>query len=384
MRRRWRAALVPLALVIACGGCVGVNRSGPAPLHLSPDISAPQAPWWDAAHDPLLGALIEQGLQHDADLQCRAEALAQRAQAVQNHRIKARLARLVGPHDTPEDLGADSYVMVRAREALAIRIALAYIDARRWQERITLREAALAPLRDNGEIARYRREAGLVPALDGDMADVITGLDESSVATARGHLGDAIATLARLTGLTAEELNDRLKSAPRLPDLDIKADDAPRDLSHRADVKALQLRIAARLAQMKWTQDRLDHQLADTNLPATPEIAQWRAASTRAQAEITQAAAALATAQSRLAPIAQSMALALRVQSDARLAYRAGTESFATLYVAEGAALAAQERQIDARAALAGTTVALWHAQGLGWDATALTPTPSGAVCDQP
>lgn len=375
---------MPLALVIACTGCATIDRPHTAPLHLMPEISAPTAPWWDAAHDALLSDLIEQGLHHDADLQCRGDALALRAQAAQNHKIKARLARLVGPHDTPEDLDADIYVMVRAREALAVRIALAYIDVRRWQERLALREAALAPLRDNGEIARFRREAGLVPALDGDMADVITGLDESSVAAAQGHLDDAIAALSRLTGITGETLKESLKAGARLPDLDVTADEAPRDLSHRADVKALQLRLAAHMAHLKWTQDKLDHQLAETSEPAPPEIAQWRTATTRALAEITQASEALDTARARLAPIARSMALALRAQSDARLAYRAGTESFATLYVAEGAALAAQERQIDARAALAGTTVALWHAQGLGWNAAALTPVPSGGVCDQP
>ena len=81
---------------------------------------------------------------------------------------------------------------------------------------------------------------------------------------------------------------------------------------------------------------------------------------------------------------AQNEAQARRAVADARLAYRAGTEGFATLYVAEGIALAAQEREIDASAALAAATLAYWRAQGLGWREQDLAPTASGTVCDQP
>jgi outer membrane protein TolC len=389
-------ALVLVPLALACAGCAGQHR---APLHLAPAITAPAAPWWASANDPLLKDLVEAGLHHDAALLCRGDALALRAHKAGDRKLRARLIRLVAAQDTPGALSADRYALARARDTLALRIALAYVEARRWQERITLRDAALAPLRDNADIARFRREAGLVSALDGDMADVMTGLDSSSVEAARDHFAQAIAQLAQLTGTLPDDLRVRLGPEGHLPELEpgpdttapdttapdtTSPDAAARDLAHRPDLMALQLRLGAHLARLKWTQERLDAQLADPEHSALPDMVQWNAARTRAQADIRQARDGLETALSRLAPIAQSLALAQRAQGDARLAYRSGTDSFATLYVAEGAALAAQERQIDARAAIAGATLALWHAQGLGWTQADLTPIASGNVCDQP
>jgi hypothetical protein len=47
------------------------------------------------------------------------------------------------------------------------------------------RLASTAMLKDNAEIARFRREAGLVPVLDEDMAGIMVGLNGSDVESAR-------------------------------------------------------------------------------------------------------------------------------------------------------------------------------------------------------
>jgi outer membrane protein TolC len=88
----------------------------------------------------------------------------------------------------------------------------------------------------------------------------------------------------------------------------------------------------------------------------------------------------------RLAPLARAEATATRTVTDARLAYRGGTETFSMLYVAEAAVLAAQEGQIDARAAAAAAAIRLWSAQGLGWHDADLAPAPTDGVtvCGQP
>jgi hypothetical protein len=47
-------------------------------------------------------------------------------------------------------------------------------------------------LKDNAEIARFRREAGLVPVLDEDMAGIMVGLNGSDVESARVALAAAL------------------------------------------------------------------------------------------------------------------------------------------------------------------------------------------------
>jgi outer membrane protein TolC len=333
-----------------------------------------------------MAQLIEQGLAHDAALACQATALAQRNGKARARTVKARLARLVTPRDDAATRLSDAYALAQARSHLAANIALAYVEARRWQQRITLRAEALGPLRDNAEIARFRREAGLVAVLDGDMADVMTGLETANVDAARGHLGEAITRLSQLTGAMPDDLRVLLGPDGALPTLVATAGD--QDLSHRADLLSLETRLTADLAHHKVSQGTIDAALknpADAS-PASDAIARWIKAQTRASAEWHEAADALTTANTRIAPLDHTQALATRAAGDARLAYRSGTDSFATLYVAEAAALATSERRVDTQAAIAGAAIALWSAQGRGWQASDLTPSApsSGGACGQP
>jgi outer membrane protein TolC len=375
MRHAW------LALALACGACAAGPGHAPTALHIAAPAT-PGTPWW--GEDPLLTQLVERGLAQDAALLCRADALARRAEQAHDRRLKARLTRLIAPQDSAPTREADGYALAAARGHAAARITLAYVEARRWQARIALRAHALAPLADNGEIARFRREAGLVSALDGEMADLMTGLDNASLDKARAHLAEAIAALASLTGLQDEELRVLLGPDGAVPVFTLEA--ATWDLTHRADLMALRLRLTQDLARRKVSQATLDAALAAPEGETADDAAaaQWRKAQNNAQAQVRARDAARVAAAAALAPLAQKEAQARRAVSDARLAYRAGTESFATLYVAEGIALAAQESRIDANAALAAATVAFWDAQGLGWRDADRTPTASGTVCDQP
>ena len=374
-----------LALALACGACAPGSGHHPAALHLAA-AAVPGTPWWETAGDPLLAQLVTQGLRQDGALLCRSDALARREGQAHARKLTIRLSRLIAPQDNALARQADAYALAAARGHAATRIALAYVEVRRWQARIALRNHALDPLRDNAEIARFRREAGLVSALDGDMADVMTGLDRASMEAARAHLSDAIAELSRLTGALPDDLRQQLGPDGAVPMFMPTA--GAWDLSHRADLMALHIRLRTDLARHKVSQQQWDAQLADPDRiglqPLRAAVAQWHKAQTAAQAEIDAAVENRSAAQARIAPLAQNAALALRAVGDARLAYRAGTEHFATLYVAEGMALAAQERRIDADALLASATLAFWEAQGLGWSQSDLTPAPSGTTCDQP
>src|SRR3546814_1046234 len=59
-------------------------------------------------------------------------------------------------------LMAHAYRHAEHRAQLAAAIAKAYIEVRRLQEVLALREALQSPYAGNAEIAAFRREAGLV------------------------------------------------------------------------------------------------------------------------------------------------------------------------------------------------------------------------------
>jgi hypothetical protein len=86
-----------------------------------------------------------------------------------------------------------------------------------------------------------------------------------------------------------------------------------------------------------------------------------------------------------LAPLAQHRRWPTRAAGDARLAYRNGAGSFATS-MSPKPRLATSERRVDTQAALAGATVALWSAQGQGWQPSDLKPAinDTGDFCGQP
>ncbi|MFK5073762.1 hypothetical protein ACI4BE_29995, partial [Klebsiella pneumoniae] len=78
--------------------------------------------------------------------------------------------------------------------------ALAYAQARRWQAMLALREAAPDGLRDDARIARFRREAGLAPGLDEDLAGAMIGLDGAGIDRARAGFETALAALTEASG----------------------------------------------------------------------------------------------------------------------------------------------------------------------------------------
>ncbi len=408
-RSRLAVRNLVLTLAFACAGCMSGHTDSP-PLRLvsetAPSTPDDALPWWKGAGDPVLAQLIEQGLAHDPVLICQAFNLTQSEDKAHAPGLRHRLSHLIAQDDDTARR-AQAYAYADARNHLAERIALAYIEARRWQERLAVRVKAVDPLRDNGEIAHFRKEAGLVPAMDGDMADVMTGLDTATVEAARNKLGEAIGNLAKLTHALPDDLRGQLGSEGHLPALAAKP---ANDRSHRADLRGLELRLTADLTHHKVEQDVIDSAAKAPEGTPAPEapakpadgkkgdpkitadaraqnaVAAWRAAQIRADAEIRDASAALDTTTMRLAPLAKAEATATRTVTDARLGYRSGTETFSMLYVAEAAVLAAQEGQIDARAAAAAAAVRLWSAQGLGWHDADLAPAPTEGVtvCVQP
>lgn len=329
---RRRSALAG-ALLLACAGCA-VPGAGPAP---AAPVAAPAdrpAAWWSAAGDPLLADLVDEGLAHahrDGPAAPMPHAWLHRA-----------------PDPAALRARADAEADVQGLHALAI--GLAYLEARRAEAHVTLREDAVAGLRDNDEIAGFRREAGLVSAVDTGLAGVLVGLNGNAVLAARADRDAAVAALADLIGDTPGPLTARIEQAPVLRVYDpLPAVTVDQALAWRAD-----------LAQMR------DNTTARRPAPAAADDPAWQAALARARGEIDMAQVALDAARARLAAATATSSAAESTVADARLAYRAGKTAMPALYVAEAAALAAREGLADAGVAVDRALVQLWSAEGRG------------------
>jgi outer membrane protein TolC len=285
----------------------------PTPRVVQPDLAlaepvpADAAPWWAVAGDPVLATMIAQGLAHDPALACSAwqlQADAAQANARRRH-LGGRLAGLLGHSQVAEGLAPGAYAHAALVNRRAATMAEAYLAVRLAQARLAGRRAAVVPWQDNAEIARFRREAGLVSAIDGALGGVMVDLDADAVNQAQAELAQAVVA----GKVTVDEARAALASATAAGNEDIDS-----------------------------------------------------------------AAKALAAARVLAEGSARTLAQAERTVRDARAGYRAGVETFATLYVAEASALAAAEADATARAGLARAQVRLWAARGLGWIAADLAP----------
>ncbi|MFC0206327.1 outer membrane factor lipoprotein domain-containing protein [Novosphingobium soli] len=315
------------ALLLATAGC---RSTGGEPTLASPPSSASAAPapasgaaWWRDAGDPLLTALIEDGLAASPEVSCRVAALRRYdlETARDARRIVSRLGRLLGDKDGQTNPAAREERVERIatrRLVLARQIAFAYVEVRRLQQDVARREALRGQYQDNAEVAQFRREAGLVSAIDGSLARSQDETARGELGFAQGRLDAAMAELARLVGAAPDALAARLGSPGTLPDPPL---------------------------------DPLE--------TATPGDG---------------GRATLAEAVLREARLTQALGEARRTARDARIAYREGAGSFAMLYVAEAAALAVELALVDARAGRVTAALNLWSAHEGAWAREGLDP----------
>jgi len=357
-----------LALTLACAACVSTApRVSDPGLPAVDEGEADPAPWWSKAGDPVLAQVIGQGLAHDAALVCSAWQLQGDAARMDAHRrhLGGRLASLMKKPAVPQGPAAGAYSHADLVNSRAADMAGAYLGVRLAQARLAARRAAVAPWQDNTEIARFRREAGLVSAIDSSLGGVMVDLDADAVAQAQADVNQQIARLASQTGLAADALAALVGEGGGVPTLSDLAAQPPR----RAALMALRQQQAQAVLDGRTSAD--DARVALDNARTASDQAIDRAAKT------------LAMARDRVEASARSLAQAERTVRDARSGYRAGAETFATLYVAEASALAAAEADAAARASLAQAQVQLWAAQGLGWT-TADLALPTSAQAASP
>lgn len=310
-----------LALLLAGSGCAQPLGPVPEPFAAAP-AAAVQPPWWTRTGDPTLEALVREGLAADAPAQCEFAALREADRAAAAKTVGATLKRLFAQGAETRALAARQAALAHAansRAARAQRIALAYLEVRRLQQIGMQRDELVRQYRDNAEIAEFRREAGLVPAIDGALARAQEEAVLAELGRTHGRLEEATAALAKLTGSDPAALASRLSTAGELVPPPGGAGPAP----------------AAGQAQ--------------GNVPFPPSGARDASAAER---------------ETRLLDAREAARHAVR---DARLAYREGAGSFATLYVAEAAALAVETALADVRAERFAAAIRQWGSQDRAW-----------------
>ncbi|HKR91314.1 TolC family protein [Novosphingobium sp.] len=243
-----RNAVLP-ALALAATGCASPGNVAPN-ISEAIDTTRPspvqQEPWWRETGDPILASLIEQGLAADSGIVCRMAALGQKGHAAAQSAktLGASLQRLFAKQALArEEANREAHVLelVHRRTELAERIALSYVELRRLQQIRVMRANLLDQYRDNAEIAEFRRQAGLVPALDSALARTQDETARAELGYTDGRLEDALTYLAGLTGLEPGVLSARvgivaplppaLENAPAPPE----AGDRPPDLTKTVD-----------------------------------------------------------------------------------------------------------------------------------------------------
>lgn len=217
-----------------------------------PQAVQPEASWWRSTGDMQLIALIDAGLTNDAEVSCSFYRLRQQDEADSSHlrKLGTRITRLFGEDDTParadaRKLRTDRIAARRLR--IAQRIALAYVEVRRLQRREALRDDLLGQYRDNAEIAEFRRQAGLVPAIDGALARSQGDAVRAELDDDAARLADAMDTLAALINDKTQALAPRLGTTSAFPPWPPSPDAArPADTANRQQQLATALDAARR------------------------------------------------------------------------------------------------------------------------------------------
>lgn len=342
--------------------------------------------WWRQIGDPVLANLVERGLARNQEIACEALALNKAVDraAARDKRLDIQINRFFGSGNSGADravLMAHAYRHAARRARLAAEIAEAYIEVRRLQEVLALREAVQSQYSDNAEIASFRREAGLVSGIDTGVAGSLQAVAATGLETTRVRYRNALAALAKLVTARDTIIDQMLGQRGQVPDIAGNALTAAEpNLVHRADLLSLSQQLSAQLIRKGQSPLALDAEESSGvsakqgDAFADQARASYRKAQDGAAAEQTRLREVVAAATEQEDELAQRAALARRTVEDARLAYRGGTGDFATLFVAEAAALALEEARVTARADMANAMIRFWTSLGSGWENADLMP----------
>lgn len=302
-----------------------------------------------------------------------------------------------------------------AHVSLASEVALQYIQLRSLQQRLAIAEQNLALQAETEQMTRWRVQAGLAAALDGEQARQALAQTSAQIPALQTSLAQTRHALAVLTGQTPEALQERLAQAEPLPTppqglaLLLPAD----TLRQRPDVRAQEHRMQAALANLS-AQERANFptlrlsgslgvsaltlgaltngasvarsiaaSLAAPLFDAGANRAQisaqkaaveqarqaWRASVLTALQEVEDALVQLQGDQERLLHLSTAAEAAANAQLLAQQRYESGLVDFRTVLDSQRTLLSSQDSLASAQAAINNDYIRLFKALGGGWQA---------------
>jgi NodT family efflux transporter outer membrane factor (OMF) lipoprotein len=464
------AACAAGALALACA--VGPDYEPPlapelpqwsAPLQGGLAGAAPEparlAGWWTALGDPLLVDLIERATTLNLDVASASERV--RAAAALRRIARSDLFPIVtaggdfdrgrsseevgtgetrslyragfdavweldlfggvrrGVEAAQADLEAARYDLRDVQVSIASEVALAYVDARAFQERIAIAERNLAAQSETYDITRWRAEAGLVTDLDVERARTNLEQTRASIPSLATALELARHRLAVLIGEPPGALTALLSGPEPIPATpDYVAVGVPADaLRQRPDVRRAERVLAAETARVgvataaaypsfslfgsigleSLEAERLLHSGAwaasiaasavQTVLDAgaiaggieaqdaarAAALADYQSAVLVALEDVENALVAYAQEQERRQALADAAAAADRAAALASFQYGAGLVDFQVVLDAQRSLFVLQDQLAESRGEVTANLIRLYKALGGGW-----TPEPVG------
>lgn len=299
--QRTAFSLVTVSALTACAS-VGPDYSPPEiEASISSSVAATPEPnmlWWDKAGDPLLSALINEGLSKNNDLEAAAARVRQaraifretrtqklpsldataRADAQQQAPAEFGFPGIPTDVDTPVSLGLattweldlfgridqlteNAVAAAEAAEAaksdlarvIAGDIALAYTDYREAELRLAIAKRNLANQQQTLALTKDQEDAGRSSDLDVARAAAQVALTQAALPQFRTQSVSARNRLTTLLGLAPGELNERLQidstDLPNLPAVVLTGSPAGL-IQRRPDIRSAERSLAAATAQI--------------------------------------------------------------------------------------------------------------------------------------
>lgn len=207
------AAVAVAMLLTGCAAAGPINGGKPAAS--ASDIASPvqTAPWWRNDDDPVLASLIADGIAADTGIACLDADVGKLDRDASARTIGGALHRLLqgsGEHSRERSGMIDD--LAARRLSLSWRIASTYVEARRLLDRRALGEAVMEQYRDNREVAAFRKDAGLVPAIDEALSGSLEESTRAELGYSNARLNETLAELAKLVGSDVPGVQARIGS----------------------------------------------------------------------------------------------------------------------------------------------------------------------------
>ena len=462
-RLPWTAMAAALALVLAsCASPINSPRER-VPLEVPAtwsypaigltDEATPLSEWWLRFADATLTAQVNQALAANTDIAI-AHAAVQRAQAARDLAASARAPTLGASVSAQRSVRGDnthtdnlqaglnaglntdlfgalakgldaSAAALQAAQArlgaaqsqVARNVALSYIDLRSVQMRLLIAQDNLASQGETLQITRWRNQAGLIGAVEVELAVVAAGQTRAQLPPLQLALDSAMHSLAVQTGQPPAARNTLLLPTAPVPQAAHGlAPGTPGDmLDLRPDVRAAKFNVdqalaladqarAARLPSFNLTAnlgvgattlEALSSSAAAVGVLAlslaaplfdggagaarvglqeaalTQSQASYRAAELAALQQVEDAMSALRADQERLTLLQQLALSADRAATMARQRFGGGLVDFQTVLEAQRSQLSMQTSLAQAWADVSADQVRLYSALGGGWNPNA-------------